>query len=207
MMAQDPDAPVRNAPGAHLRGPGATGIAAAEGRPTLPAAALARFLAENDGFVLTDTTGARHVLVLGASGDELWLLAEDGGVADTGRLVPVAGGTEIAVHYERLPIRPRYRIGDALPFLPTGERFSAMRMTDRLAADGTPVALPLPGRAETVVRLSADGTLTAEGGGIGPVSGTWRWSRGEFVVALEGVAGEARYPWRVLADRAGLGVR
>ncbi len=213
MMAQDPEAPVRNAPGSHLRGPGATGVAAAQGRDRLPGADLARFLAENDGFVLTDTAGARHVLVLGAGGDELWLLDQDGGVADTGRLVPAAGGTEIAVHYERLPIRPRYRIGDALPFLPTGERFAAMRITDRLAAAGTPLALPFPGRAGTgerpgtVVRLRPDGTLTAGGGGAETVAGTWRWSRGELVVALEGLEGTARYPWRALAGRAGLPAR
>ena len=215
MMAQDPDAPVRNASGSHLRGPGATGIAAAQGRDGLSRADLARFLAENDGFVLTDTAGARHLLVLGEAGDELWLLGEDGRVADTGLLVPASGGTEIAVHYERLPIRPRYRIGDALPFLPTGERFAAMRMTDRLAAEGTPLVLPFPGRTETVVRLAGDGTLAAEGGGTDTVPGTWRWSRGELVVTLAGTAGaktpgpglEARYPWRVLANQAGMRIR
>ena len=212
MMAQDPEAPLRNAPGSHLRGPGATGIAAAQGRDRLSRADLARFLAENDGFVLTDTAGARHVLVLGGAGDELWLLGGDGGVADTGLLVPASDGTEIAIHYGRLPIRPRYRIGDALPFLPTGERFAAMRMTDRLAAEGTPVVLPFPGRTETVVRLAADGTLAAEGDGTGTVPGTvpgtWRWSRGELVVTLEGSVGlgtEARYPWRVLAGQSGSG--
>ena len=207
MMAQDPDAPVRNAPGAHLRGPGAVGIAASDGRPALPAAALGRFLAGNDGFVLTDTAGTRHVLVLGAQGDELWLLDDDGGVADTGLLLPAGGGMEIAVHYERLPLRPRYRIGEALPFLPTGERFAAMRMTDRLAASGTPVVLPFPGRADTVVRLRADGTLTEEGGAAGAVEGAWRWSRGALVVTLEGTVAEGRYPWRVLADRSGSTVR
>ena len=212
MMAQDPDAVVRNAPGSHLRGPGATGIAATQGRTSLGPVALGHFLAENDGFVLTDTAGARHVLVLGAEGDELWLRDADGGVVDTGLLVPAAGGAEIAVHYSRLPVRPRYRIGDALPFLPTGERFAAMRITDRVAAQGTPLVLPFPGRTETVVRLRADGTLTAEGGGAGTVAGTWRWSRGELVVALEGAAGEARVsgtrvPWRVLADQAGPGLR
>ena len=205
MMAQDPEAPVRHAPGSHLRGPGATGIAAAQGRPRLPAANLARFLEGNDGFVLTDTAGARHVLVLGAEGDELWLLGENGAVADTGLLVPSSDGTEIAVHYRRLPIRPRYRIGDALPFLPTGERFAAMRMTDRLAAEGTTLALPFPGRAETVVRLAGDGTLAAEGGGRGTVSGTWRWSRGELAVTLDGR--ESRYPWRLLAGLTGSGLR
>ena len=205
MMAQDPDAPLRNVAGSHLRGPGATGIAAAEGRARLPAVELARFLEENDGFVLTDTAGARHVLVLGAEGDELWLLTDDGFVADTGMLVPSSDGTEIAVHYRRLPIRPRYRIGDALPFLPTGERFAAMRMTDRLAAEGTPLVLPFPGRAETVVRLAGDGTVAAEGGGTETVPGTWRWSRGELAVTLDGRV--SRYPWRLLAGRTGWGLR
>ena len=222
MMAQDPGAAIRNAPGAHLRGPGATGIAGSRGRVRLPGTDLARFLAENDGFVLTDTAGARHVLVLGAGGDELWLLGADGAVADTGLLVPAAGGTEIAVHYGRLPIRPRYRIGEALPFLPTGERFAAMRITDRMAADGTPIVLPLPGLGSVAVRLRGDGTLAAEGadtragdtragdtraGDGKPVQGTWRWSRGDLVLALEGAGGEARIsgtsvPWRVLADQS-----
>ena len=205
MMAQDPAAPLRNAPGSHLRGHGATGIAAADGRPTLSAPALARFLNENDGFVLEDTAGARHVLVLGAAGDELWLLAGDGAVADVGLLVPAAGGTEIAVHYERLPIRPRYRIGEALPFLPTGERFAAMRLTDRLAESGAPVALAFPGRPDTAVRFNVDGTLRAGDGG-GTVAGSWRWSRGELVVRLEGGEAEGRWPWRVLAGRSGLTV-
>ena len=207
MMAQDPDAPVRNAPGSHLQGPGATGIAALGGRPALSAAALGRFLAGNDGFVLTDTAGARHVLVLGPEGDELWLLGADGAVADTGLLLPAAGGAEIAIHYERLPVRPRYRIGDALPFLPTGERFAAMRITDRLVESGVPAVLPFPGRAGTVVRLRADGTLMAEGGDAHAISGSWRWSRGELVVTLDGAQAEGRYPWRVLADQSGSTVR
>ena len=149
------------------------------------------------------------MLVLGAEGDELWLLDAEGGIADAGVLVPAAGGAEIAVHYAHLPIRPRYRIGDALPFLPTGERFAAMRITDRLAAEGTPVMLPVAGRAETPVRLRADGTLTAEVAGGETVPGTWRWSRGALVVALEGEArvSGTSVSWRVLADRAGAGIR
>ena len=196
-------AAVRHAPDSHLRGPGATGIAAARGRAALPAAALGRFLTENDGFVLTDTAGALHVLVLGTRGDELWLLDNEGRIADTGHLVAAAGGAEIAIHYERLPVRPRYPVGQALPFLPTGERFGAMRLTDRLAASGEAVVLPVPGRGETVVRFHGDGTLIAEGGVAGEVPGTWRWSRGQLVVTLAGSEGEGRYPWRALAGELG----
>ena len=206
VLAQDPGASLRNAPGSHLRGPGATGIAAADGRPPLPAAELAEFLSENDGFVLADTAGARHVLVLGPDGDELWLLGADGAVADTGVMVPAASGAEIAVHYDRLPLRPRYRIGDALPFLPTGKRFAAMRITDRLVRSGTPAVLPVPGRGAVPMRFLADGTVKA-GDGPDEARGRWRWSRGALVVTLDGVTEPGRYPWRVLADQSGLPVR
>ena len=203
MMAQDPDVVLRNAPGSRLRGPGAVGIAASAGRTMLSGAELGRFLDENDGSVLTDLGGARHVLVLGAAGDELWLLGDDGTIADVGLLVPAAGGAEIAIHYERLPLRPRYRIGDPLPFLPTGERFAAFRLTDRLAGSGAAVMLPLPGLGERAVQLRPDGTLTVDGGSGGSIGGAWRWSRGALALTLEAAAGTARIPWQVLNDRAG----
>ena len=203
MIAQDPDAPLRRYSGSDLRGPGATGIALAEGRPALPAAALQEFLADNDGRVLVDLAGARHVLVLGLQGDELWLLDGAGNLADTGHLVAAAGGAEIALHYERLPIQPRYRIGEALPFLPTGERHAAMRLTDRLVAHAAPMVLPFPERGDTAFRIEADGTLTAEGGSGGMIAGRWRWSRGELIVTLDGATSPGRYPWRDLARHAG----
>ena len=203
MVAQDPNAPVHGFPGSHLRGPGATGIAAANGLPVLPAAALKRFLTDNDGRVLVDTAGARHVLVLGRDRDELWLLDRQGAIADTGHLVPASGGAEIALQYERLPLRPRYRVGDALPLLPTGEHFAAMRLTDWLAARSEPVSMPFMDRAEVAFRFMADGTLMAqlEDGGNSP--GAWRWSRGELIVTLDGAAAVNSYPWRALAGHVG----
>ena len=212
MMAQDTDAPLRGFPGSELRGPGATGIAASGGRATLPAAALKRFLEDNDGRVLVDNAGARHVLVLGRDRDELWLLDGSGGtggtaaIADTGHLVPAAGGAEIALHYERLPLRPRFRVGDALPLLPTGERYAAMRLTDWLAARSGPVTLPFMDRPETMFRFGADGTLTAvlgDGNGSRETAGAWRWSRGELIVTLDGAAAANSYPWRALAAHLG----
>ena len=207
MMTQDPEAVLRGVPGSQRRGPGATGIAASGGRPLLLAAALGRFLEENDGFVLTDTAGARHVLVLGAAGDELWLLGSDGAIADIGLLVPAAGGAGIAVHYERLPIRLSYRIGDPLPFMATGERFGAFRITDRLAGSGAPVTLPIAGRGEAMVRLRPDGTLVADDGAGGSLAGIWRWSRGTLALTFKGVSEPVRIPWQTLAARAGAGLR
>ena len=206
MMAQDPDAPVRGFPGSELRGPGATGIAASGRHATLPAAALKRFLADNDGRVLIDNAGARHVLVLGRDRDELWLLDGNGGIADTASLVPASGGTEIALHYERLPLRRRFRVGDALPLLPTGERYAAMRLTDWLAALSGLVTLPFMEAKDSAFRFRADGTLTAvlgDGNGSRGTAGAWRWSRGELIVTLDGAAAANSYPWRALAAHLG----
>ena len=61
-----------------------------------------------------------------------------------------------------------------------------------------------------MLRLRPDGGVTAGGGGTETVPGTWRWSRGELVVTLEASGGpetEARYPWRLLADRWGAVIR
>ena len=162
--------------------------------------------------MLVDNGGARHVLVLGPDRDELWLLDGSGGtggtgaIADTGHLVPAAGGAEIALHYERLPLRPRFRVGDALPLLPTGERYAAMRLTDWLAAQSEPVTLPFMDRPQTVFRFRADGTLTAklgDGNGSRETAGAWRWSRGELIVTLDGAAAANSYPWRALAAHVG----
>ena len=90
-------------PDSHLRGPGATGIAAARGRAALPAAALGRFLTENDGFVLTDTAGALHVLVLGTRGDELWLLDNEGRIA-SGRPAGMRSRHAIAARAKPRPV-------------------------------------------------------------------------------------------------------
>ena len=159
--------------------------------------------------MLVDNGGARHVLVLGPDRDELWLLDGSGGtraIADTGHLVPAAGGAEIALHYERLPLRPRFRVGDALPLLPTGERYAAMRLTDWLAAQSGPVTLPFMDSEDSLFRFGADGTLTAvlgDGNGSRGTPGAWRWSRGELIVTLDGAAAANSYPWRALAAHVG----
>ena len=153
--------------------------------------------------MLVGNDGARHVLVLGRDRDELWLLDGNGAVADTGHLVPAAGGAEIALHYEHLPLRPRFRVGDALPLLPTGERYAAMRLTDWLAARSEPVTLPFMDRAAVAFQFMADGTLTAQLEDGGPVAGAWRWSRGELIVTLDGEAAANSYPWRALAGHVG----
>ena len=204
-IAQDPDAAVRAHPGSELMAPGSSGLALAAGAPTVTADELARFLTANDGHVLENPAGTRLVLALGPERDELWLLDAGDDVADTAMLLPTGGGAGIAVQWERLPRRQDYRLGDPFPLRPTGERYGAFLLMDRLIGADRSIALPFGDRGEMAVRFAPDGTVMAayqgvplsEGGdGIG---GRWWWSRGDLHVALDGVAEVSAYPWRALA--------
>ena len=206
-IAQDPDAAVRAHPGSELMAPGSTGLALAAGAPTVTADGLARFLMANDGFVLESPAGTRLVLALGPERDELWLLDAGDDVAGTAVLLPTADGAGIAVQWERLPRRQDYRLGDPFPLRPTGERYGAFLLMDRLIDADRSIALPFGDRGEMAVRFAPDGTVMAayqgvplseDGDGIG---GRWWWSRGDLHVALDGVAEVSSYPWRALAAR------
>ena len=204
-IAQDPEAAVRDHPGSALRAPGSTGLALAAGAPTVTADELARFLAANDGHVLESPTGARLVLALGPERDELWRLDAGGDVADTAVLLPTADGAGIVVQWERLPRRQDYRLGDPFPLRPTGMRYGAHRLMDRLIGADRPLALPFGDRGEMAVHFAPDGTVIAaseDGDGIG---GRWWWSRGDLHVALDGVLETSAYPWRAVAARLSRG--
>ena len=202
-VAQDPEAVLREAPGSHLRAPGSTGLAIAAGGPSVTAVELMRFLGANDGHVLESPAGTRLVLALGAERDELWRLDADGHVADTAVLLPSADGTSIVAQWERLPRRLEYRLGAPFPLQPTGERYGAMRLTDRLVAAGRPVALPLGDRGDIALRFHEGGAVTAEDIHGGTISGRWRWSRGHLHVALDGVGESFAWPWRDLERHPG----
>ena len=206
-IAQDLEAVLRGHPGSALRAPGSTGLALAGGAPTVTADELARFLAGNDGHVLESPAGTRLVLALGPERDELWRLDGGDDVADTAVLLPTADGAGIAVQWERLPRRQDYRLGDPFPLRPTGMRYGAFLLMDRLIDADRPLALPFGDRGEMAVRFAPDGTVMAayqgvplseDGDGIG---GRWWWSRGDLHVALDGVSETSAYPWRAVAAR------
>ena len=178
-IAQDPEAAVRGHPGSALRAPGSTGLALAAGRPTVTADELARFLAANDGNVLESPARARLVLVLGAERDELWRLDAGDDVADTAALLPTAEGGGISVQWERLPRRQDYRLGDPFPLRPTGLRYGAFLLMDRLIGADRPLALPFGDRGEMAVRFAPDGTVIAASVDDDGIGGRWWWSRGD----------------------------
>lgn len=198
-VAQDPDAAVRGHPGSHLRAPGSTGLGMAAGAPTVTADELGRFLAANDGHVLESPAGTRLVLALGTERDELWRLGADSAVIDTAVLLPAADGGGIVVQWERLPRRQEYRVGAPFPLRPTGVRHGAFLFTDRLAASGEAVELPLGEDEDLSLRFAEDGAVTAPAGDEGKARGRWWWSRGHLHVALDGNNETIAWPWQALA--------
>ena len=192
---------MRGHPGSALRAPGSTGLALAAGAPTVTADELARFLAANDGHVLESPARARLVLALGPERDELWRLDADDDVTDTAVLLPTADGAGIAVQWERLPRRQDYRLGDPFPLRPTGMRYGAFLLMDRLIDADRPLALPFGDRGEMAVRFAPDGTVIAASEDGDGISGRWWWSRGDLHVALDGVLETSAYPWRAVAAR------
>ena len=203
-IAQDPEAALRAYPGSALRAPGSTGLALAGGASTVTADALRRFLIDNDGKVLESPAGARLVLVLGPERDELWRLDADGAVVDTALLLPSPDGAGIAVQWERLPRRQDYRVGDPFPLRPSGERYGAFVLTERLIADGSPVDLPFGDGGGVRLRFDAGGAVTAPSADGSTIAGRWWWSRGNLHVALDGVHEAVAWPWPALEAHLGV---
>ncbi len=201
---QDPDAAVRKFVGWEFRGPGAHGrgwVGLQSGPEyrggTLSEDELREFLVRRDGEVLVHNDGSRHVLVLRDAGDELWRLASDGSVEDVGHLT--LSGDEIVLQYEHSNREERWDVDFALPLLPTGERYAAMRLGDWLASRPGPVVLPFHGVARVGFHFGIDGTAAATTVDGGEVGAAWQWSRGSLVVRVRGFERAAAYPWERLA--------
>ena len=203
LMAQDPDAPLRGLMGSEPPTPGGTGMGAADGGPTFPVAVLKQFLIENNGRVLVDFTGPRFVLVLNPERDELWRLDADGAIEDIGYLVASGDGKKLNLQYEQLPEKRTYFVGFAMPFLPTGERYAAMRMMDWVVERGEDVVLPFLERERVAFGFAEGGQLVARTTDGEDVPGKWWWSRGRLHVNLEGVDRTNAYPWDELAAHVG----
>ena len=208
MKAQDPDAPIRNFPGSELRTLGAVGTPMAEGRPVIRNR-LKNFLEAHNGKLLRSIRDKiYHALMLqGGSGGhyEVWRLKPDSyEIEDVGHLVWSPDFEEVVVRFETLDVRLGFRLGGVFPLVPTGRRHAPTLLMDWLVAREGHVVLPFVDNENIDFRFHADGRVEASRrDGSGPVSGTWRWSRGKLVVQLEGIDSSTSYPWRELARHVG----
>ena len=194
MRAQDPDAPIRNFPGSELRRSGGTGIGAAGGGPTMTVDEVRAFFRGTDGMLFHAPVRIDVALVHRPEGDEFWRIRK-GQVVDIAVLETAPDGRTITAEWEQSGKKYVYHVGYPIPLLPTGRRYAAFRLMDRLAAREEPVTLPL-GNGEAPIRFAANRTAATP-----TDSGKWWLSRGNLHVDIGGKT--AAWPWREVAERAG----
>ena len=208
LRRQDPDAPIRNFPGSHLTAPGRTGLGASRGRPTTTAEEVRRFLLEQTGNVVTSPAGVGHVFSYAGEGNEVWRLAEDGGIAQVGQVREEGDWLIVEVPGQRVL---RYPVGYPVPVLPTGHRHAAFQLTDAFLARPYPRELPFMGEAYADKRFvfhpKGKFSVVDDAGNLveGPhFAGSWRWTRGRLEMTVRNdPAGPRSIGWRELAEHLG----
>ncbi len=210
LREQDTDAVIRHFPGSHLTGPGRTGIAAS-GVPTTTRDEVWTFLNEQEGNVMRGPQGHGRVFVRheeGVGQHEIWGLKDEGTLAWIAGLVEYeeSGSKWFAWKFDGKTVA-RYRMGDPLPYLPTGHRHEAFQLTDEFLARPYPRELPFMGAAYADKRFvfhpEGKFSVVDEAGNLveGPhFDGVWRWTRGRLEMTVrDDPAGLRSIGWRELA--------
>ena len=205
-QAQDPDAPIRNFAGSHLRVLGARGFT--KNTPLVTEDQIRAWVRANDGTIVRNTWGVPRVLVAGRGAErknEIWKLgwSGEGEVVDTAYASKAANGQEIHLKWESEARVYRYRIGYPLGYAPTGQRFAAFLLSDWMVSQDREIGLPFLGRENVGFRFAADGTLSARTVGDKTIRGIWQWSRGMLNIRLDGIEEVETFRWRALAHRLG----
>ena len=207
LRRQDPDAPIRNAPGSELTAPGRVGLIASNWGPTTTREEVEAFMDARRGDVMLSPMGHGYVFVEGYRDlGEVWRLAEDDGRLLTyGKLTGETdkAGQEWVV--SKIPTLPtfRYPVGYPFPMLPTGHRHAAFQLTDRLIEAGEPVVLPWMPKKWKDFTFLADGKVRARRADGSPDRlSTWTWTEGRLWVQVDG--NQEAPGWKDVAKHLGM---
>ena len=210
LRRQDPDAPIRNFPGSHLRAPGTTGLGASRGAPTTTAEEVDAYLAAQEGNILKSPAGNGFVYARTEAIGEFWAVGEDG--AEEEFVLPVRSqdGDKITARIGGRDVV--YMVGYPFPFRPTGHRHAAFQLTDEFLARPYPRELPFMGEAYANKRFvfhpKGKFSVVDEAGNLveGPhFAGTWAWTKGNLEMTVRNdPPGPKRVHWRILAAELGM---
>ena len=187
---------VMNHPGSEARFPGATGLGASGGKPTLTLQEVNAARWAGHGFVGIDMSGEKRVSVVWPQYSEVWWLDENDDVVDVGITEIVGDGSVVVVRWEKSGHINTYHLGYPLPLMPTERRHPAFVMMDEVVERGEPVVLDHGDRGEVGVSFRGLGRVQSAAG-----SGKWWLSRGAVYVEIGGI--RDIYPWRGFAASAG----
>ena len=188
--------PIRNHPGSDIRFPGATGLGASRGQPTLSLEEVETAFRRYDKHLSIAQNGSRIVFLARPGHRELWRLDRDANIVDVAIMRLASGGTVMNTRWEKSGRRSRFLVGYPLPAIPTGRLHPVFAMMNDLAASGTAVSLPSIASKPLDHVFASDGTVRTRHG-----AGKWYISRGAVHVDIDGAS--RAWPWREFARRAG----
>ena len=187
--------PVKHHPGSDRRFPGATGLGASRGAPTLTPHQVATTFQSLHRKISVDTRGAHLVYYRLLDHTEVWHLDKNMSVINTGimRLDPYA--STFITDWQRTGGKTRFRFGYPIPVQPTKRLHPVFPMMHNVVSRQQPVPIPGPDGVEIDHVFESTGAVQAPGR-----TGAWKISQGKVEVTF-GHRTHA-YPWRVFANFA-----
>ena len=188
--------PIRNHPGSELGYPGATGLAATNGKPTMTPDEVRAAIQRYHGYISEHNRGNRVVYVKRLDHGEVWVLDAANGIRDVGIIRLQENNSVLATAWQNTGRTTRRLAGYPMPAIPTSTKHPVFKMMDDLISSKTPVAIASgSGRPITHI-FHPDGTLGTE-----TSTGNWEITRGEVHFTVNGVS--RAYPWRKFAELSG----
>ena len=188
--------PIRNHRGSHIRFPGATGLAASRGQPTLSLQEVETTFRRYHQHLAIAPNGSRIVFLTQPDHREIWRLDQAHNVLDVGIMRLASNGTVMHTRWEKSGRRSKFLVGYPLPGIPTDELHPVFAMMDELTASRTAVSLPSITSKPLDHVFASNGTVRTRHS-----AGTWHISRGAVHVDIDGA--RRAWPWREFARRAG----
>lgn len=188
--------PVVEPQGWELSFPGATGLGASGGKPTLSLEETLKHRRAGHGKIAIGMSGDRWVGVAWERYAELWKVDENDDIVDLAITRRTPEGSIVLLRWEKSGVINSYHIGYPIPMVVTDRKHSAFAMMEQLALEKKSVALADGSGTLHEHVFAEDGSVR-----IGETVGEWFISRG--AVFVKTASGEQRYPWRDVANAAG----
>ncbi|MDE0059589.1 MAG: hypothetical protein OXI64_05935 [Defluviicoccus sp.] len=188
--------PVRNHPGSDMRFPGATGLGASNGQPTLTVEQVEETLRQYNRHIAIGMQGRKLVFFAQSDHHEIWHLDADSSILDVGIMRLSPDGKIMKTRWDKTGRTSKNFVGYALPTIPTDRLHPVFAMMGQLTATARPVTLPSITTTPDAHVFASDGTVRTPHS-----AGSWHISRGAVHVDIDGV--KRAYPWKDFAQRAG----
>ena len=188
--------PVKRFPGWKRSFPGATGLGASGGKPTLTLQEVVAIKAAAHGKISIGMSGDRRVAVAWPDYTEVWAVDGNDNIVDLATSRRIRDGSIMVGRWERSARINSYHIGYPFPLIVTDRFHPGFRMMQELGAESRRVSVPWGEGLERTFAFMPGGKVVG-GGEVGK----WWISRGQLFVEAGGE--KKSFPWRAFAKLAG----